>query len=160
MIDISYFQDYASSHQLPRSLGQSSGQSLGNCRFLLAYNESITLIESADYSSALQCLENAIALEPMNDEVWALQGVVLVYLGRYEEAIASCDRALEINPTYAEAWKFRGLALHGLNRYREAHISYARALGDIHYSPLRNLTHWIHNFFGTTETYDYPTTVL
>jgi len=79
---------------------------------------------------ALASFEQFLELQPNNDQIWLIRGMILSDLERYQEAIASYDKVLEIKPDtlYAYAWCLRGIALSHLERYEEAISSYDKAL--------------------------------
>jgi tetratricopeptide (TPR) repeat protein len=79
-------------------------------------------------NEALNKIETALKLQPVNPEALLNLGLALGKLGRLEEALASYDRALAIRPDYAEALNNRGLLLRDLGRPEEALASYDKAL--------------------------------
>jgi tetratricopeptide (TPR) repeat protein len=94
---------------------------------------------------ALNCLDNALAIDPLNHIAWSNKGTVLVRLGRLAEAIACFDKllavdprdliawnekdqALAIDPHDALAWNNKGRALAHLGRLEEGISCYDQAL--------------------------------
>jgi tetratricopeptide (TPR) repeat protein len=86
------------------------------------------LLAAKEYQAAIASYDQALKLNPNDDEAWNNRGNALGNLGRYEEAIASFDQALKLNQNYDEAWYNRGNALDNLGRYEEAIASYDQAL--------------------------------
>jgi tetratricopeptide (TPR) repeat protein len=73
------------------------------------------------YVEALASFEQAIAINPVNDAAWHMQGIVLCdCLRKYEEALASFEQAIAINPDNYFAINNRAIAILKLGRYEEA----------------------------------------
>jgi len=81
-----------------------------------------------NYSTAVNCYEKAIELDPMHDNAWNNKGSSLHRLGRYEKALSCFDKAIEIDADYANAWNNKGSSLQDLNRYAEALSCYNKAI--------------------------------
>ncbi|MGI0073663.1 MAG: tetratricopeptide repeat protein [Nitrosotalea sp.] len=62
-----------------------------------------SLVEDGKYEEALECFENALALNPNDPNILNKKGVVLRSLGRYGEAIECFNRSLEILPRDLDA---------------------------------------------------------
>ena len=61
------------------------------------------LVENGKYEEALECFENALALNPNDPDIINKKGVVLRSMGRYDEAIECFNRSLEILPRDLDA---------------------------------------------------------
>jgi tetratricopeptide (TPR) repeat protein len=57
-----------------------------------------SLVEDGKYEEALECFENALALNPNDPNILNKKGVALRSLGRHDEAIECFNRSLEILP--------------------------------------------------------------
>ena len=76
----------------------------------------------------LPLMDEAIALDPNNDEAWNVRGVAKLELGDYQGAIDDCTKAIELNPKNDMAWNNRGSAKYHLSEYQEAITYYKEAL--------------------------------
>ncbi|PSB41150.1 hypothetical protein C7B80_31550 [Cyanosarcina cf. burmensis CCALA 770] len=86
------------------------------------------LSAAKEYEEAIASYDQALKINPNNNDAWHSRGYALSNVGRYEEAIASYDQALKINPNNNNAWYNRGIVLRKLERYEEAIASYDQAL--------------------------------
>lgn len=80
------------------------------------------------YETALDVLNQAIALDPTVLEAYSLKGDMLTGAKQYQEAIACYEKVLSFNPENSLAWNNKGVALYGLGHYDKALICYDRAL--------------------------------
>jgi Flp pilus assembly protein TadD len=83
--------------------------------------------ENADFSSALEQLQHAVANNPRDPEALNNLGQVLVRLGKTTEAIPYFDRAIELNP---DRWSYqfnRARAAGLLEQWSECIAGYRRA---------------------------------
>ncbi|MEA5468392.1 tetratricopeptide repeat protein [Spirulina sp. 06S082] len=80
------------------------------------------------YQDALQSYNDALAIDPDNEETWTEQGTVLGRLGRNTESLASHDWALKLSENYALALANRCAALNRLGQYSDAQASCDKAL--------------------------------
>ncbi|NEQ30981.1 MAG: tetratricopeptide repeat protein [Leptolyngbya sp. SIO4C5] len=80
------------------------------------------LSEETDYTKTLETCEQAIALEPDEDNIdlWAARSYALFQLGEYLEAIASYGRILQVAPRDSISLAYQCAAFYQLNRYDEA----------------------------------------
>ncbi|MGI0088590.1 MAG: tetratricopeptide repeat protein [Nitrosotalea sp.] len=62
-----------------------------------------SLVEDGKYEEALECFENALALNPNDPDIINKKGVALRSLGRNGEAIECFNRSLEILPRDSDA---------------------------------------------------------
>jgi tetratricopeptide (TPR) repeat protein len=86
------------------------------------------LAKSGRHQEALQCFDNALAIDPRYAMAWALKGTTLGMLDRHEEALQCFDKALAINPRDVDAWNYKGAALEMLDRHEEALQCFDKAL--------------------------------
>jgi tetratricopeptide (TPR) repeat protein len=83
------------------------------------------MMESADdYPSAVRFYKEALALEPVQTDVWYFinnnLGYSLNRLGNFIEGERYCRKAIAINPARENGFKNLGLALAGQARFQEA----------------------------------------
>jgi hypothetical protein len=84
-----------------------------------------TCFHRDDFKNALQCYEEAIALNPAgcnaeNDSYYANCGGAYLKLNNYKKAVEYCDRALAVNPATRLVNSYKGYALYELKKYPEA----------------------------------------
>jgi hypothetical protein len=95
-------------------------------RRLLTHGEELLKAENA--RKALDCFEEALALEPASVEALIKKGNALERLGRLEEALATYDQAIALDGTATMAYLFKGGLCNRLERYEEAMQCYQRAV--------------------------------
>ena len=61
--------------------------------------------------------DEAIRLNPNDDDAYNNRGIVKANLGQHEEAIADFDEAIRLNPNYAKAYSNRGIVKASLGQY-------------------------------------------
>lgn len=71
--------------------------------------------QAGDAEKALPACEQAIALEPKDDTIWADYSAALLTLGQYPETLAATDRLLSFNQQSSAAMAYQCLAYQGLN---------------------------------------------
>jgi Tfp pilus assembly protein PilF len=84
--------------------------------------------EARDFSGAVRCYDQAIALDPTHAEAYYKRGNALKNAGQPEAAIASYDQAVEIRAGYSQAYCNRGVVQQGLGLMSAALSSYDRAI--------------------------------
>jgi tetratricopeptide (TPR) repeat protein len=77
---------------------------------------------------AINCFDQALAIDPREAMTWNNKGVSLYRLDRHEEAINCFDQALAIDPQHAMAWTNKGGSLAALGRWEEAINCFDQAL--------------------------------
>lgn len=91
------------------------------------------LVFLARPEEAMEQADLAVAIDPLNSLIGALNCVTLVHLGRYDEAVAKCEEVLRADPTQPVALNGLNGALGGSGRYEEqlaAMITRVRSRGD------------------------------
>ena len=77
-----------------------------------------------DFEAAVRFYREALAMEPMRNDVWYFihnnLGYSLNMLGHFTEGEKFCRAAIEINPSRPNGHKNLGIALAGQGQYREA----------------------------------------
>lgn len=86
------------------------------------------LMNLGKLDEALQCLDEAIELDPKNADALVKKGMVLEKLQKMEEALASYDRAIATNESLTLAYLYKGAVCNRLQRFREALECYEKAL--------------------------------
>ena len=86
------------------------------------------LVKVERYDAAVACLEELLALNPLDTEaVWS-KGVALFHSGRFEEALECFDDLLKTNPDDFKFWTNKALVLFELGRPDDSLQCYERAL--------------------------------
>jgi tetratricopeptide (TPR) repeat protein len=93
---------------------------------LLAKGQS--LVGANEPKKALECFDEALALQPKHAETLVKKGGALEKLGRLDEAAACYDRALEANDEMIIAYLHKGSLFNRMARYDEALQCYEQAL--------------------------------
>ena len=84
------------------------------------FNKGVDFGKLKRYEEAIKAYEEAVKINPKNDDAWYNKGNGLARLKRYEEAIKAYEEAVKINPKYDKAWYNKGFCLGELKRYEEA----------------------------------------
>src|SRR5205814_170359 len=79
-------------------------------------------------AEAIDCFNQAIALEPKSAEAHFRRGTALEKMERFDEALASYDRAIALNPGLTNAYLSKGSVLNRLTRYDDALRCYEAVL--------------------------------
>ena len=87
----------------------------------------IELSSQGRYEEAIQCYDQALAINPDDKEGWDGKGDALDDLGKHEEAIICYDYVLRIHPNDS-TWAMKGIVLNKINRHQEANICFDKAL--------------------------------
>jgi predicted TPR repeat methyltransferase len=87
-----------------------------------------TQIRLALPQAALDALDQALALEPEDQNAWWHRAIALGDLGQPEQALQAYNKVLQIDPGLALAWSNRGSILKDLRRPVEAAASFRRAI--------------------------------
>jgi tetratricopeptide (TPR) repeat protein len=77
---------------------------------------------------ALACYDQALRLNPTDENAWTNKGNVLYSLGRPGEALACYDRALALDSNLDLTWLNKGMALSALGRHEESLHCYGTAI--------------------------------
>ena len=62
------------------------------------FKKGLDFAELGQYTEALACFDQAVALNPDDASAWNNRGIILGELGRYSEALACFDKAVALNP--------------------------------------------------------------
>jgi tetratricopeptide (TPR) repeat protein len=81
-----------------------------------------------DHEEALECFENALRINYLDDFAWYNRGNVLEQLERNEDALACYDIVLKLNPDDENAWYSRGWLLYQMGELEAAIASYEQSL--------------------------------
>ena len=87
------------------------------------------LVLNNSFQEALAAYENAIQIDPENEDTWLSKALVHQILSKQanKEALNLAEKKLENNSQDARAWQARGAALAGLGREDEAIQSFENA---------------------------------
>ena len=72
--------------------------------------------ESQKYEDAINCLDEAIRIDPTSPYLWLKKYYPLNRLNRFQEIIDCLDEAIRLNPDYVDAWELKGSALVDKNK--------------------------------------------
>jgi len=92
------------------------------------YQMGITSYKNGKFSEAIQYLNKAIEIDPLNAGAYHNRGLSKGSLGDYRGAISDYNIVIELNPYHAETYFNRGVAKYGLNDYDGAIKDYNVAL--------------------------------
>ena len=92
------------------------------------YTSGLGLINSRNYTEAVNAFDAAIALEPGYYEAWNAKADALNRNRQYADALESSNRSLAINPGYIQGWINRGYILYNLGRYDDELAAYNQAI--------------------------------
>lgn len=93
------------------------------------FEESIELINTRNYASALNKVQKAIEYDSKFIEAWLLLAEISIDLNNSEKAIEAYQKAIEINPSfYPQALYFKAQLLFHSGRYQEALVDIDRYL--------------------------------
>ena len=88
----------------------------------------VVAIQKNDLATALENLDQAVALESSNPTMLVNRGLVHDELGEYEEAIADYTAAIALDETLSEAYYNRANAHHNLKQFEDAVADYSKAI--------------------------------
>ena len=81
------------------------------------------------FATAVECYDEAIALDPTIAEIYMHRGKALMYMGDLGRAVTSFDRAILIDLNYAEAFYHRSWAYWGDHKPEPSRADYRQAVG-------------------------------
>ncbi len=91
-------------------------------------NKGYMRLKQGRVSEALKCFDQALELDPCDDEVWINKGKALMSLRRFGEARRCFEQAIKNRKRSAPAWKNLGEALEALGRPEYAIVCLDRAI--------------------------------
>jgi len=91
-------------------------------------SEGQTLLNGNEPEKALECLDQALSLDPKNAEALIKRAGALEKLNRFEEAIACYDDAIAADGSMTIAYLHKGGLFNRMSRYEEALQCYEHAL--------------------------------
>ena len=92
------------------------------------FQQSIAFMQNHDYTSALEALNKAVAIEPDRVALYGQRGTIQLNLGDYEAAVADFSKAIELMPNNAQAYGLRALAYGQLQQIPEAMKDFQKAI--------------------------------
>lgn len=84
----------------------------------MAFSHLLNILGRPD--EAMEYIEIALELDPLNSMIWSFYGIDLVFARRFDEAIKAAEEALRIEPKAPVAYTAMIHALHMTGRYEEA----------------------------------------
>ncbi|CAD8118221.1 unnamed protein product [Paramecium primaurelia] len=93
----------------------------------LLMHKSIVLIQLDKYDEFLECINQAITLNPKNEKLLYHKGITLVKLDQYQQAFQCFDEAIKINPDNQASLIYLGITLEGIYNYNGAYKCYNEA---------------------------------
>ena len=88
---------------------------------VLDHNEQGDALHNLEkYEEAIACYDEAIKLDPKDNEAWDLKCGILLKQKKHEEVIACYDERIRLNPTEDFFWSEKGNLLDKLGRNEEA----------------------------------------
>jgi tetratricopeptide (TPR) repeat protein len=84
------------------------------------YQKAVTHFTNNKTDSALSWLDNALLIDPDNDEYYFTKGECYLRLKDFDQAIRNYTAAITIDPVNYKAYKQRGIAKFNLSRYKES----------------------------------------
>jgi tetratricopeptide (TPR) repeat protein len=98
----------------------------GRIKLLLGKSQSLLKLDQA--TAALECLDEAIALDPSNADSLVKKGAALERLQRFQEAIECYDLAIARDDSMIMAYLYKGGVFNRMERHGEALACYEQAL--------------------------------
>jgi tetratricopeptide (TPR) repeat protein len=80
------------------------------------------------YESALELLEEALALQENYVDAWLIKGVIFGKMGMCSEALKCYDKIIEIDPKFADAWRLKAATFTLMNQHGKAVECFAKAV--------------------------------
>jgi|MTBAKMStandDraft_1061839.scaffolds.fasta_scaffold03109_3 tetratricopeptide (TPR) repeat protein len=85
------------------------------------------LLNSGQYSEAIERYNVALKIDTTNPEIYFNQGTCYGLMGSNNEAIFCFNKAIELDPSFAMAWNNMGVAYINLNKPSEASAAFTKA---------------------------------
>ncbi|MDB6035652.1 MAG: hypothetical protein JWM16_5990 [Verrucomicrobiales bacterium] len=95
---------------------------------ILLLGKGQALLHMDKVEAAVECFDEAIALDPKNSEVLVKKGSALEKLKKLEDAIECYDQAIALNGSLTLAYLYKGGVFNQLERFSEALECYEQAL--------------------------------
>jgi tetratricopeptide (TPR) repeat protein len=90
--------------------------------------EGLSWFNGNEPEKALECFDQALAIDPKHAETLIKKAGALEKLNRFEEAIACYDNAIEADGSMTIAYLHKGGLFNRMSRYEEALQCYEHAL--------------------------------
>lgn len=91
-------------------------------------NEAKIKADSGDFPSAIDLLNKAIEIDPINEDAYAIRGNILYILDLKREAILNYSQAAKINPNNFSNFLLRGITKSKMEDYRGAIVDFNKSL--------------------------------
>lgn len=92
------------------------------------YSKGLAQKQNSQIEEAIASLNQAIAINPQDADIWIEHGKSLILLGKPEQASVSYEFALKLSPNYALALASQSVAFNKLGKYKEAQTASEQAL--------------------------------
>ncbi len=92
------------------------------------FNKGVELCESGNYKEGINAFNQAIQLDPNDDDAWCNIGWAYNQLKEYDMSIEASNKAIQINSNNERAWFNKGGALGMLGKNEEAIVALDEAL--------------------------------
>jgi len=96
--------------------------------FGIWYRRGIELVNDNEYLKAVNCLNQALKIQPNHADTWYEKGLALYHMEHYEEALESFGESLRINSKDSDAWYAMGTTFFNMRLYSNALICYKETL--------------------------------
>lgn len=83
-------------------------------------DEGNVLAKGGDYPHALEALNEAISLDPMNARAYKIRGHVYYAMGDYQTSLNDMDKVVELAPESANAYVDRAIVYSSLSQHGKA----------------------------------------
>jgi tetratricopeptide (TPR) repeat protein len=105
------------------ALPEGSGSKVN---MLLGKGQTLLKLDKAE--AALDCLNEVLAIDPVNPDALIRKGAALERLSRFNEAVACYDQAIAHDASMTMAYLYKGAVFNRMERYSEALECYEQAL--------------------------------
>ncbi|KAJ3315870.1 Superkiller protein 3 [Boothiomyces sp. JEL0838] len=116
--------------------------------------ESVDLLlqyHTNSYSEAINYLQTALRIIPMDSICWISLGEAYAYEGKYVAALKALDRAIEIDTVSYTPYFFRGYVYQKLGNYLDAQKNYSIVIEKLQELGLHESRHSISTYKGMAE---------
>lgn len=109
-------------------LGQVRRFDVNEIKASLLNGLAVTCYDLDEFREALGHIDEALALRPNHDILWANRGGILLALGRNNDSIRSVKKAMRIDPKSFRMWTLLGYIYLSMGRHDEALSAFGRAV--------------------------------
>ena len=84
------------------------------------------LIAKGDFKKAIECIQQALALDPLSLPLMSTLGDAYSFAGMFEEGLAQYDKIVELEPTFRRGFEGRGMIYLAKGEYEKAVADFER----------------------------------